>query len=853
MSFLRGSANYVWCTTSVLGKGATGAVFQGVNKHNGETVAVKTFNQLSHMRPQEVQMREFEVLQKVKHENIVKLLAIEEEQEGRGKVIVMELCTGGSLFNLLDDPENNFGLDEDEWLLVLSHLSAGMNHLRDNHLVHRDLKPGNIMKFIKDDGTIVYKLTDFGAARELQDDQQFVSLYGTEEYLHPDMYERAVLRKPVGKTFGATVDLWSIGVTLYHVATGSLPFRPFGGRRNKETMYYITTKKASGVISGVQTSENGPIQWNKELPTTCLLSAGIKKHVTPLLAGLLEVNPQKMWTFEKFFSEVTRILSKKKLHFFYMNKMSELRVYLDKSERLENLEMLLTEQTEVEQQHQILLLEGKLLSCLVEPETTPGTSFPDTTRTAPVVLFNKENNNVGLSIEREVPPFPTLPNLVSVENDATLAKSACAVGYAYRRKVEAYARCSQVTSQAVKMLAEVICRNLERLQEVSERCKVTTKLTDNQLSFFSAVHDSNLKLMEQFAGQTVAGGGGSASNGADSSDLSEITRGMGELVQEEERRFRALQRTISDLSPAIGQLHKRNVSEHQLNREWSDVTRDIPSVTSSAAKARTHVGKLKESWQHLLRDRASRTLTYNDEQFHILEKIKMQETIRVLQDLLQKECTPAITQLTDALADWYKMAQTTYLQTEILHKDISCYLDDISAFTLALKESQNERYMERLVEAKNKVRKRQFEKAAAAAEEEQQKKLRENEAMISNGNAITQQQQKQATAAAAAAIKAAAAVASPAAKANGGGGGSNKASDSKQVRRALKSILTAQDEVWGILRENTRLIEQFGQLAVVAAASASSNGVAPHGGSNHHSNSLEGPVKLENGAAYDES
>ena len=47
-------------------------------------------------------MREFEVLQKVKHENIVKLLAIEEEQEGRGKVIVMELCTGMSskLINL---------------------------------------------------------------------------------------------------------------------------------------------------------------------------------------------------------------------------------------------------------------------------------------------------------------------------------------------------------------------------------------------------------------------------------------------------------------------------------------------------------------------------------------------------------------------------------------------------------------------------------------------------------------------------------------------------------------------------------------------------------------------------------
>lgn len=85
-------------------------------------MAVKTFNQLSHMRPQEVQMREFEVLKKVKHENIVKLLAIEEEQDGKGRVIVMELCTGGSLFNILDDPENSNGLPEDEFLLVLEHL-----------------------------------------------------------------------------------------------------------------------------------------------------------------------------------------------------------------------------------------------------------------------------------------------------------------------------------------------------------------------------------------------------------------------------------------------------------------------------------------------------------------------------------------------------------------------------------------------------------------------------------------------------------------------------------------------------------------------------------------------------------
>lgn len=148
-SYLRGSTNYVWSTTSILGKGATATVHQGVNKVNGEPVAVKTFNHISTLRPQEIQIREFEVLQKVNHENIVKLLAIEEEQENRGKVIVMELCTGGSLFNILDDPENTYGLEESEFMLVLEHLYAGMKHLRDNNLIHRDLKPGEkINKYV---------------------------------------------------------------------------------------------------------------------------------------------------------------------------------------------------------------------------------------------------------------------------------------------------------------------------------------------------------------------------------------------------------------------------------------------------------------------------------------------------------------------------------------------------------------------------------------------------------------------------------------------------------------------------------------------------------------------------------
>ncbi|PKU28815.1 hypothetical protein llap_20881 [Limosa lapponica baueri] len=95
----------------------------------------------------------------------------------------MEYCSSGSLLNVLEDPANAFGLAESEFLIVLQCVVAGMNHLRENGVVHRDIKPGNIMRLMGEDGQSIYKLTDFGAARELDDDEKFVSVYGTEEYL----------------------------------------------------------------------------------------------------------------------------------------------------------------------------------------------------------------------------------------------------------------------------------------------------------------------------------------------------------------------------------------------------------------------------------------------------------------------------------------------------------------------------------------------------------------------------------------------------------------------------------------------------------------------------------------------
>ncbi|XP_053391293.1 serine/threonine-protein kinase TBK1-like [Mercenaria mercenaria] len=257
------------------------------------------------------------------------LLPVPLQQSTRNKVIVMQLTEHGSLFNMLEDPKHAYGLPEEEFLIVFEHVTAGMKYMRDSGIVHRDIKPGNILRYIGEDGRSIYKLTDFGAAKQLDhEEEQFMSLYGTEEYLHPDMYERAVLRTPDRRQFTSKVDLWSVGVTFFHVATGQLPFKPYGGRRNRQKMFEITRHKESGVIMGVQHTEGGNIEWSKELPKTCRLSDGLKLLITPIFARLLESDPAKVWNFDACFREIDSIIKKKVINVFSPHTWNSLKIYI---------------------------------------------------------------------------------------------------------------------------------------------------------------------------------------------------------------------------------------------------------------------------------------------------------------------------------------------------------------------------------------------------------------------------------------------------------------------------------------------------------------------------------------------
>ncbi|NXL84464.1 IKKE kinase, partial [Alectura lathami] len=447
---MQSTPNYLWSTDDLLGQGATACVYKARSKKTGELVAVKVFNNASYLRPQEVQMREFEMLRKLNHKNIVKLFAVEETGSSKQKVLVMEYCSSGSLLSVLEDPANAFGLAEPEFLVVLQCVVAGMNHLRENGIVHRDIKPGNIMRLVGEDGQSVYKLTDFGAARELEDDEKFLSVYGTEEYLHPDMYERAVLRKPQQKAYGVTVDLWSIGVTFYHAATGSLPFVPFGGpRRNKETMYKITTEKPPGAIAGVQRQENGGIEWSYELPVTCQLSVGLKDQLIPILANILEADQEKCWGFDQFFAETNDILHRIVVDVFSLQQASSHRIYIHSYNTTNKFLDAVFKQTNIVPHHQEYFFEGHLYE--LDPNLQAH-SFCRTTQHNPLTLLSsaeQPEDAVGVRYRDPALDFPKFVPKVDVMADCSTAKSAVGAVHQTLRIAQELRRCQDLAARGL--------------------------------------------------------------------------------------------------------------------------------------------------------------------------------------------------------------------------------------------------------------------------------------------------------------------------------------------------------------------------------------------------------------------
>ena len=203
----------------VLGKGAMGIVYEGLDPRLERRVAIKTILRSAILDEEEARdyaarfVREAQAVARLTHPHIVGVYDFGEE--GDITFIVMEFIDGRELKSYLDAGQR---FDFPNTVRIMNELLGGLGYAHSQGVVHRDIKPANIM--IDSAGRV--KLTDFGVARisESAERTQVGTMVGTPSYMSPEQIQG-------GSTDNRT-DLFACGVILYQLLTGEKPFTGAG-------------------------------------------------------------------------------------------------------------------------------------------------------------------------------------------------------------------------------------------------------------------------------------------------------------------------------------------------------------------------------------------------------------------------------------------------------------------------------------------------------------------------------------------------------------------------------------------------------------------------------------------------
>ena len=206
----------------VLGKGAMGVVYEGVDPRLGRRVAIKTILKahLDEDTGKDFAMRfvrEAQAVARLNHPNIVQVYDFGEENDIA--YLVMEFIKGKELKNFFDANER---FDLKEVVRIMSELCEALEFAHAAGIIHRDIKPANVM--IDTQGRT--KLTDFGVARVQDSDKTSVertqagTMVGTPAYMSPEQI--------TGGTIDKRTDVFSAGIILYQFLTGEKPFTGSG-------------------------------------------------------------------------------------------------------------------------------------------------------------------------------------------------------------------------------------------------------------------------------------------------------------------------------------------------------------------------------------------------------------------------------------------------------------------------------------------------------------------------------------------------------------------------------------------------------------------------------------------------
>ena len=204
-----------------LGEGTFGSVIKAKHKLTNELVAIKIIPKSNFLKNDDLK-KEAEILKELDHPNIIKIFELYDTESDF--YIVQELCNGGDLFSKIKDEG---GQSEITTGIIIFQILSAVNYLHQRNLMHRDLKLENILLENSQYSNNIYvKIIDFGTAKFYSNNKE-KEITGTPFYIAPEV---------LNGNYSEKCDAWSIGVIIYAILSGKLPF---GGSNKLEVFTNI--------------------------------------------------------------------------------------------------------------------------------------------------------------------------------------------------------------------------------------------------------------------------------------------------------------------------------------------------------------------------------------------------------------------------------------------------------------------------------------------------------------------------------------------------------------------------------------------------------------------------------------
>lgn len=299
---LKTVGHYQYCESDELGRGSFSRVYLGAGVGVGrehDKVAIKVMELPKSDGKTKHLLREIELMRHLKHRNIVRLIDVKYEKYGHTGLrifIVMEYCSKGDMSSL---PRP---MSEEDCKHYFRGIFSGLRYLKKRQIVHRDIKPQNIL--LTENNEV--KIADFTFSKQIEENELLQTQCGTPLFISPDVM--------FGKPYTDKSDLYSCGVMLYSFLYGTHPLGNVKShveliqkmKRAKITFPQKLVHEAYELPAKGTKDRVGPMDddhGDVEKPVFCRTIRIFSTEVLELCKGLLKFNPAERISWDQIYTD----------------------------------------------------------------------------------------------------------------------------------------------------------------------------------------------------------------------------------------------------------------------------------------------------------------------------------------------------------------------------------------------------------------------------------------------------------------------------------------------------------------------------------------------------------------------